>query len=34
MRIGIIRIGNVWRGFGLGWARAGHEVLFGNGEML
>jgi Predicted dinucleotide-binding enzymes len=34
MRIGIIRIGNVWRGFGLGWARADHEVLFGNGEML
>ena len=30
MRIGIIGTGNMGRALGLGWARAGHDVLFGS----
>ena len=30
MRIGIIGTGNMGQALGLGWARAGHDVLFGS----
>jgi 8-hydroxy-5-deazaflavin:NADPH oxidoreductase len=29
MKIGIIGVGNMGRGLGQGWARAGHQILFG-----
>jgi len=33
MRIGIVGTGNMGRALGLGWARAGHEVLFGSRDV-
>jgi 3-hydroxyisobutyrate dehydrogenase-like beta-hydroxyacid dehydrogenase len=30
MKIGIIGTGNMGRALGTGWARAGHDVLFGS----
>jgi len=33
MRIGIIGAGNMGRALGLGWARCGHEVLFGSRDL-
>lgn len=30
MKIGIIGTGNMGQALGLGWARTGHEVLFGS----
>lgn len=33
MKIGIIGTGNMGRALGLGWARAGHEVLFGSRDL-
>jgi predicted dinucleotide-binding enzyme len=33
VRIGVIGTGNMGRALGLGWARAGHEVLFGSRDI-
>jgi hypothetical protein len=33
MKIGIIGTGNMGRALGLGWARVGHEVLFGSRDL-
>jgi len=33
MRIGIVGTGNMGRALGLGWARAGHELLFGSRDV-
>lgn len=33
MKIGIIGTGNMGRALGLGWARLGHEVLFGSRDL-
>jgi predicted dinucleotide-binding enzyme len=33
MKIGIIGTGNMGRALGLGWARMGHEVLFGSRDL-
>ena len=33
MKIGIIGTGNMGRALGLGWARRGHEVLFGSRDL-
>jgi 8-hydroxy-5-deazaflavin:NADPH oxidoreductase len=33
MRIGIIGTGNMGRALGLGWARRGHDVLFGSRDL-
>jgi 8-hydroxy-5-deazaflavin:NADPH oxidoreductase len=33
MKIGIVGTGNMGRALGLGWARGGHEVLFGSRDL-
>jgi 8-hydroxy-5-deazaflavin:NADPH oxidoreductase len=33
MKIGIIGVGSMGRALGLGWARAGHQVLFGSRDV-
>jgi predicted dinucleotide-binding enzyme len=33
VKIGVIGTGNMGRALGLGWARAGHEVLFGSRDI-
>lgn len=33
MRIGVVGTGNMGQALGLGWARAGHEVLFGSRDV-